>query len=605
MRLILVFLIVHLCLIQTTFGQSKKEIDYLALKARQLLETNLHQADSLSQLALNDAIQIEYKQGEASALMVLASSFRIKGQYHEALEYYERAILIRKNLGNPAPLASGFVGAATTTLEYAFSGEGNQKELITRARNYYNSAIKIFSSLDSNIDLAKCFISLGNLEAHLGDYKTSNELLRKAIRLGLDIKDSLTVSRASRNLASNCFNRNLFDSTKFWSRFSMKYQCVTCYELQIANYINLGLGHYRLYEDDSALINFKRAEILSEGKLFNHQRSSVYYNLGEFYLDINNRLSALYFRAYANLKDSILGDQKLKQFAQNQERFHTLEKEAEAIEAKAKTQIAQRNQLIAWVIAFTILIVGFLTVLNYRHKKQLAEQEKDLTNRKIDGLLQGQEMKKLDAMLEGQESERKRIAADLHDRLGSMLGAIKLHFSHIEDRIEKLQVENRNEYLKATELLDEATAEVRRIAHDLSTGTLVKFGLIPALHELKYTLESSGEIKINLFETQMSERLDSEVEITTYRIVQELISNALKHAKCNSIDIHLTNNVKDLTILVEDDGIGFKPSEINEGMGIKNIRQRASKLNGTLTLDSTPNQGTTVIVEIPLKPSSL
>ena len=120
------------------------------------------------------------------------------------------------------------------------------------------------------------------------------------------------------------------------------------------------------------------------------------------------------------------------------------------------------------------MIALTLLVRDLRQRKRLAVQEHDLYEQRINGMMRKQEIRSLDAMMEGQEKERNRIARDLHDRLGSMLSAVKLQFSALEGRIEVLQNDHRKQYAQVVGMLDEAVGEVRRISHDMVSNSLAR-----------------------------------------------------------------------------------------------------------------------------------
>ena len=149
-------------------------------------------------------------------------------------------------------------------------------------------------------------------------------------------------------------------------------------------------------------------------------------------------------------------------------------------------------------------------------------------------------------------------------------------------------------------MLDDAVAEVRRVSHDMVRGSLAQFGLRAALEDLRIALNVPGklEVEMNLF--GLDGRLDQKVEIGVYRMVQECVNNAIKHSRAGHLGISVTRSAATLNIMVEDDGVGFDPDTIKEGMGLGNLRQRAADLNGQVRFDSRPGHGTTVNIDIPL-----
>ena len=184
-----------------------------------------------------------------------------------------------------------------------------------------------------------------------------------------------------------------------------------------------------------------------------------------------------------------------------------------------------------------------------------------------------------------------------------MLSMVKLHFKSVEENIQSIKENNLAMYSKANNLLDEACEEVRKIANDLTSGVLNKFGLIPALNSLKESIEGTGQLKIEVLVFGFDEnRLEYNIEINLYRIIQELISNILKHAKASEVSIQLLKKEKRLNIVVEDNGIGFDVNQTKnkKGMGLKNIESRVDSLNGEFNIDSGKGSGTTITIDIPL-----
>ena len=123
--------------------------------------------------------------------------------------------------------------------------------------------------------------------------------------------------------------------------------------------------------------------------------------------------------------------------------------------------------------------------------------------------------------------------------------------------------------------------------------------MVPALDELSRTVSAGGKMKVNVLSTGIDDRLDISHEIAIYRIIQELLSNILKHAKATETNIQLTRLDNSLNISVEDNGIGFDPSTVKNGMGIKNIEARVQALEGSFFIDSGKGNGTTVMIDLP------
>lgn len=275
-----------------------------------------------------------------------------------------------------------------------------------------------------------------------------------------------------------------------------------------------------------------------------------------------------------------------------------LRTEIDLREERERRRTLERNMLILASIA----LLAFLALVgrNLQHRKKLMGQQQALHEQRVNELLRQQEIRSLEAMLEGQEKERGRIAQDLHDRLGSMLSAIKMQFSVLEGKVERLEDGQRERYQKVYGMLDEAVSEVRRVSHDMARGALSNAGLGPALRDLCETLRAPGKLDVELDLFGMDDRLDQRTEIIIYRIIQELVSNVLKHAKADRLSIQVTRARTSVNVIVEDNGVGFDPMNVVGGLGLSGARARAAELGGVVHVDPKPGHGTSVTIDIPL-----
>lgn len=157
-------------------------------------------------------------------------------------------------------------------------------------------------------------------------------------------------------------------------------------------------------------------------------------------------------------------------------------------------------------------------------------------------------------------------------------------------------------YSKSIEQLDSAISEMRRVAHNMMPETLLKFGLLQAVEDYCESINDSNLIHITFKNFGLDERIESSTEVILYRIIQELVNNAIKHSKAQHLFIQLIKNDSQLTLTVEDNGIGFDIKEIQQlkGFGINSIQSRVDYLNGNLEIDTSKNIGTTFNITIPL-----
>ncbi|WP_462247597.1 sensor histidine kinase [Ekhidna sp.] len=250
-----------------------------------------------------------------------------------------------------------------------------------------------------------------------------------------------------------------------------------------------------------------------------------------------------------------------------------------------------KSDSILFIGTLGMIVLAFAIVLFiYLYQRKLIK--KSLENQQIQDLLREQEMKATYALLEGQDKERKRIAAELHDSLGSILVTLNMY----ADTLQSKGTTENDLIRKISETAQLANEETRKISHSLDSGMLKHFGLEAAIKQLSEAVSDAKQIQFGL-EIQIG-KISSDIGLEIYRIIQELVNNSLKHSQCTTIRLELNSIEDNLNLIYEDNGIGFLKSQITPGMGLRNIENRVSKLNGDLTIDSSPDRGSTFIIEI-------
>ncbi len=371
------------------------------------------------------------------------------------------------------------------------------------------------------------------------------------------------------------------------------------------SYYLIGSSFMSLGEFDSSSIYFQKAFDIADSLNYPDNKGFALNGLarlGEKKGDFKG--AYFYMREYYSVSRAIFTEENNNKLLELREQYNTASLELDNERKENKILRQKRSQTFIIVIGIAILvgISIWLYIVDQRRKtiKALAEKNDEINKQKIDELLQEQEIASLQGVLEGQETERKRVAIDLHDRLGGILSMVKLHFSAVEEKIDP-ENPTKEKFLTASELLDLAAGEVRNISHNMMSGVLAKFGLIPALEDLKSRISETGKLEVNLYANNVSGVLDGEQELQLYRIVQELMSNILKHSEATETNIQLNENDDSVNLIVEDNGVGFNPDKLSvkAGIGLVNLKARVAKLNGTLHIDSGLGAGTTISIDIP------
>lgn len=370
----------------------------------------------------------------------------------------------------------------------------------------------------------------------------------------------------------------------------------------ISLYNNLG----KLYQEsslDSSVNYYNKA--LDTATKYNYRPllAETYGYLSIAYERMGNaNMALLYLKGQQILNNEMLDSATVKYITDANSKYGAEAQNRINTELKADKERQTLWMAILISIIISIVIISALIIwINY-NKRRLAQKEAELQSQKVNDLLQKQEVENVNAMLKGQDAERKRIAQELHDRLGSILSTVKLHFSAVEEQMNALKQQQHQSYGEATLLLDEAVDEVRRISHDLYEGSLAKFGFKTALLQLIAAIEKANTVKILFIDNGVDEGIYKNHAQELYRITQELLSNTLKYSSATEITLQLSLKENTFDFMYEDNGKGFdkKYAENGSGIGYKNIAARVAKLNGNWHLDTHPGHGMTLLIEIPV-----
>ena len=374
----------------------------------------------------------------------------------------------------------------------------------------------------------------------------------------------------------------------------------------INNMGNLAESIYRLAKNDSLIRVFNSPELpASKDGLLDkaefYLKKSIQFSqeqqIAQGYLFYSGLLSEIqayrgnYQEAFLNLQMKVTYNDSL--FSQeNKNAIAKLESEKKLLELQiANKQKATINKILMGG-AVALLLISLLAYRNFRSKQRLQQA-------KITELEKDKQLLAIDAMLKGQEEERSRIAKDLHDGLGGMLSGTKLSFMNMKENM-VLTPENASLFDKSLSMLDNTIGDLRKVAHNLMPEALVKYGLIEALRDFCDSVQSSSNSKIVYQQFGENRKLSNTGEVFIYRIIQELVNNAIKHADAKQIIVQLTTGSTKIGITVEDDGKGFDATAITnkKGDGLDNINYRVQYLNGTIDTITSPGNGTSVNIEV-------
>jgi len=370
-------------------------------------------------------------------------------------------------------------------------------------------------------------------------------------------------------------------------------------ERLIAAKISLAVNLHLQSDFNSVIDILDQLEIANENYM--HQLIKPYklYWLSESHKNLNNELiSCQYKNEYYEL--ALINDQsnKAQQNTELETKYQTAEKEKQIL---VEQQRARTTKLVLGGSIVGILIFSFLIYKNTKRKQHIAEQEKELEVQRTEKVLAEQELTSIQAMIAGQEKERELVAEDLHHGVAGTINAARMQFEHIAKNKDKA-LEMTELFKKTEALLQQAHEEVRGMAHLKNTGVIATKGLLPAIQNLAKNASSNQGLLVDVQDFGLTERIDNSLEIRIFRTVQELINNVIKHANATEASISLTRHEGSLSIIVEDNGQGFDITHLSEkeGMGLYSMEKHIEQIDGTLHIDSSPGNGTTVLIDIPL-----
>lgn len=332
----------------------------------------------------------------------------------------------------------------------------------------------------------------------------------------------------------------------------------------------------------------------------NSSRLEIYEGLAESYAGLGDMKPAYeWLKQSRHLSDSLHESDVANDINALEIKYQRAESQKQIIALKGKTAqaalAAKNSRLYSWLFALIslfLLIVASFALLYYRSNKKLLAQKELNHQQQLTEIEQEQRLKFGQAVLQGEERERHRLARDLHDGLGGMLAAVKLNLSGQVSG----SADQRTELGKIITQVDSSVTELRRIAHNMMPVNLLKFGLETALRDMCESL-MTDRLHID-FQAYGIGSISEEKQIHIYRIIQEMLSNAIKHADATNIILQCNQDGDMFLITLEDDGKGFDTAINVKGIGLSNMKNRVGFLNGVIDITSVINGGTTINIEL-------
>lgn len=646
----LYFVIWTLIFSVTAFSQEKSKIDSL----RKLIEQekdivkktdNLYKLGELYEntqfdsalywyaVARDFAQKNDFAFGEARYASFAIVILNKEGKFAEAFALTQDALEKYKKLDSPKDLATAYLNLGRQSRYFSD---------FESTINYYLEAKKIGDSIQDEITQRTVNNNLCATFFELKEYEKSKMYGEEALKIAENMGDDLKMIAPLYNLAEVEISENHFEKALEYidrlEKIALKskdpYEIVDTYLIkgnclgkmnlnQGIQYLNLAisearkhdfpeseyyaylcLGEIYLYHKKyrEAAENLEKGiplakELDSKYELadFHKKASEAYENLGDFKKALEHNREYEKLNSEVQLeenKNRMLGLEAKYQFEKNEAEIKALNAEKEANTLK----IRQKNSINFALAALLLVggIIGFLLYKNYKNKQKIQAQ-------RITELETEKQLSATQALLQGQENERSRMAKELHDGLGGLLSGVKLNLNNMHKKL-IITEEDGTAFEKSIHLLDKSISELRRVAHNLMPESILKFGLDGAIKEFLQSIQNEN-MNIVYQSYHIENGLGKQLDISVYRIIQELVNNAIKHSEANEILVQIRKDENLLILDVEDNGKGFDINSTNKesGMGLNGIQSRVNYWKGKLEIDSDQNSGTAVHIEIPNK----
>lgn len=580
--------------------------------------------------ALQLAKEINYPKGIAQAYNDMAIVFIDRANYRRASKYIQESMKIRERLNDLPGMAS-----LHNKLGIIDQKQGRLKDALQNQI----AALKIYQQLGQDKWIGYSLNNIAIVHQNLGNLDKALEYHQKALEYRIKLKDQEGEAASYGNMA-NVYAKiqDTISAISYYEKAINLSRSLKKAELISANLSNISNIYMAQKKYDKALGLFSESLEIRESLGDSKGISSTLSRMGNVYTEtgrykeaskalhrslkiareisvVEEELSALLglaklkaltnqldssfvlMNAYIGVKDSVYDARIKQQILDVQSQYETDKLEQDLFLIKKEKEFTdiklhQRKTEI-WLLIFVIIsITGAGIFLFYRHQQR---QKAAMDAERI-----SQQETRINAVFQAQEEERRRIAKELHDGIGQTISAIKMNYQSLSGKA--VEKELQPDFEKIGKMLENAGVEVRSISHQMLPKELEQFGLIPAVEGMLSLNLDNAPLKYEFEHSGFSERISSHIELAMFRVLQELVSNVVKHAKANQLTVQLVKLKSHVVLNVSDNGIGFDVEcKEKNGIGLLNIASRIDAIKGHLHYESISGKGTTVTIRTPIE----
>lgn len=491
------------------------------------------------------------KQFVAANLNNIANLYKDTKQYQKAYEKHQEALKIRTLLTDEKGILESFVGLGNVHIAL----KNNDS-----AKVYYEKSLKIGIKLNAINELSTIYNNLGSLYKSENDFTNSFENFKKALQIRQQLQDNYGIASTLLSLSDlQMTQKNYLESERYLHQGLSIAKSVKANELQQDAY-----------------------KQLMELKAYLKQPDSV----------------SFYKEKFIAMQELLINNKVIQQLSELETKYQTAKKEAEIAAQKEivlKQELALKNKsLYATIVTFALLFLGLLFFVNYKKsqfKRKQLQKEIDLK----DALATIKTQNRL-------QEQRLRISRDLHDNIGAQLTFI---ISSL-DNLKYLSKDTNNSLKEKLANISSFTSDTIHQLRDTIWAMNKTEISVEDLHSRILSFVQKAKTVITKTTFHVNYDIDTNVGFSSlvgihiFRVIQEAINNAIKYADAKNITVDLYKNQDFFKIIILDDGKGFDKTAVDLGNGLSNMEQRMSEINASISIDSAPNKGTKITIEIPL-----
>lgn len=516
------------------------------------------------------------------------------GEYDSAYAHLFKAWQLRTALDDPISTSNTLNAMGTI---FSYTGE------IEQAIEKYKECLDLRTKNDASLSsLTRVWQNLANVYDAYEQYDSSKYYLD--LQKEYIYRDGSPFERASYKLNYGVWlmHSSVYDSALYYFQESYKDFAIQQDTIEMLKPLwNIGGVYYEQNQFLNALNYYREGKEL--GEIYNVLNAKDIENLHQTYSALNQYDSAYYYlQLQKQLEDSLFTAQQ----ANHLNLLRTLH-EVEANNRQKQLLTANNRALMISLIFAGAIALSLLFGLYLNQRKRTAEKslllvrEAHLQDEMI-SQLHMQESEAMQRMSLRLEEEYQKVARALHDQLGNLLVTARLNIQGLLDQLPTQSQQSQQQVRVADQSLETALQAIRQIAHQMHEGRINQLGLASILQELKATVESSGKLNVELDLIGVEQRLDANRERLAFQIIRELTTNVIKYAQATELSIQVVRDADQIEIMITDNGQGF-PADFSPndyGLGLRSVQADLAKLGGTLEIDSHPQHGATIIIDMPI-----